>query len=591
MGTTQLNPKKVQIIAEIANSHQGDPRKAYELAKQCFKAGADAVKFQIYFADELLVNSHSKYSHFKNQSFSINEWNNLFSKIKKINNNIYADIFGERAFEVAKKNKLKGIKIHSSDLTNKILIKKLKNNKIKYFISTGGSTLDEISYALKIFKLNKIKPILLHGYQAYPTEISDTNLNRIDKFKDIFGNNCDYGYQDHTSGDDFMNLILPQTAIGKGVTYIEKHVTLNRKDKGIDYYSSVEPKNLKKFIELVRNNELALGKTNLSFSKKEKKYRNVFKKIWVAKKNLKKNHKIKYEDLIMKRTNNLKINSFFIDEILGKKTIKNIKKDEIIKKSFFKNYITALIVSRSNSKRLKKKNLKKICEIPTIEHCIKRVKQSITINNIVLCTTKSKEDLKMKKIADRNKINFFAGQIDDVLKRMIDASSKFKTDLVIRVTGDDILIDPLYLDKTVKLHLEGNYNYTNNKKLPSGMEVEIFDLNVLKKIHYLMIDKNNTEYLTFYVKNNPDLFKTSTLNINKQKLQNISFTLDTKKDFVKINKFLNEMKDKNKLFNYKLDDVINFFKRNKSLFNRKINIKGLKVNTSLRWNKILNYQN
>ena len=64
MGTTQLNPKKVQIIAEIANSHQGDPRNAYELAKQCFKVGADAVKFQIYFADELLVNSHSKYSHF-----------------------------------------------------------------------------------------------------------------------------------------------------------------------------------------------------------------------------------------------------------------------------------------------------------------------------------------------------------------------------------------------------------------------------------------------------------------------------------------------------------------------------------------------
>ena len=50
------------------------------------EAGADAVKFQIYFADELLVNSHSKYSHFKNQSFSINEWNNLFSKIKKISN-------------------------------------------------------------------------------------------------------------------------------------------------------------------------------------------------------------------------------------------------------------------------------------------------------------------------------------------------------------------------------------------------------------------------------------------------------------------------------------------------------------------------
>ena len=48
-----------------------------------------------------------------------------------------------------------------------------------------------------------------------------------------------------------------------------------------------------------------------------------------------------------------------------------------------------------------------------------------------------------------------------------------KCDLVLRITGDDILIDPYYLDKNIEFHLKNNLEYSNNKKLPSGMEVEI----------------------------------------------------------------------------------------------------------------------
>ena len=92
------------------------------------------------------------------------------------------------------------------------------------------------------------------------------------------------------------------------------------------------------------------------------------------------------------------------------------------------------------------KALKKINNDTLIEHLIKRLKQSKKITNIILATTKNRQDLKICKIASNQDIKVFRGDDKNVLKRIFDASKKVKTDIVIRVTGDDILIDPEYLD-------------------------------------------------------------------------------------------------------------------------------------------------
>ena len=72
-----------KIIAEIANSHQGNSGNAIMLGNKCIAAGASAIKFQVYFAEELLHNSHKRFNHFKKQSFSSNEWSKIFKNIKK----------------------------------------------------------------------------------------------------------------------------------------------------------------------------------------------------------------------------------------------------------------------------------------------------------------------------------------------------------------------------------------------------------------------------------------------------------------------------------------------------------------------------
>ena len=65
----------------------------------------------------------------------------------------------------------------------------------------------------------------MHGFQAYPTNIKDINLNRFKMLSEQFKDNVELGFQDHTSGSDKLNFYLPSVVIGMGATYIEKHIT------------------------------------------------------------------------------------------------------------------------------------------------------------------------------------------------------------------------------------------------------------------------------------------------------------------------------------------------------------------------------
>ena len=135
---------KPKVIAEIANAHQGSPNEAIKLFKSAKKAGADAIKFQIYSAEELLVPQHERFDHFKKQAFSEDDWEKIFKELNTEGVEIYADVFGLASLEIAKSKNLDGVKIHSSDLGNIHLLNHLENYKAKVFISAGGATLPEL---------------------------------------------------------------------------------------------------------------------------------------------------------------------------------------------------------------------------------------------------------------------------------------------------------------------------------------------------------------------------------------------------------------------------------------------------------------
>ncbi len=574
------NIMDVEIIAEIANAHQGKFKEALKLGLAAVKSNANAIKYQIYFAEEFLDKQHPRFDHFKKQSFSENQWKYIILNLKKKTNiKIYADVLGVKAFRLSKKLKLDGIKIHSSDLGNVKLIRLLKNYKKKIFISCGGSTLFELNNTLS--KLNSKNITLLHGFQSYPTKISDINFNRFTKIKNFFKSKYCYGYQDHTSGSDIYNTYLPLVTVGMGISCIEKHITFNRSLKGVDYFSSVEPKKFKYFVKVIRNIEKSFGKNNYEFSESEKNYRNVVKKNWLFKNDFKKGHKVKFSDTEFLRTSNSEINPINFESFLNKRLIKDVKKNQIITKDVFDNKVCFVVVARSKSNRLPNKATLKIGDSSTLDHLFKRLKH-FRIKNILFCTTKNKEDDKLIKIAKKNKIDCFRGSEENVLDRMMRPLYKIKPDMVVRITGDDILFDNSYHNIAMNFFLRKNLDYIDHKKLLSGAETEIIDFNVLDFIFKNYENLDETEYLTNYIIDNKDFFNIGSAPVKKKHLVNTSMTIDTMDDYLYVKKFLNLHYNKNKNFyNYNMDDLVEYIKKNPKKKNKK-NKKNIKIVINLK---------
>ncbi len=159
-----------------------------------------------------------------------------------------------------------------------------------------------------------------------------------------------------------------------------------------------------------------------------------------------------------------------------------------------------LIAVRMKSQRLLKKAIEMVEEQTVIEHLIDRLKTAKKVDEVILCTSTHPDDEILTRIADRKGLKWFKGEEDDVLQRFIDCAEKEGLDLVIRVTGDNILTDPEIIDSLVESHLQAGADYTSMDNLPLGITAEVAWLRVLKKAHQLARDPENTEYMTNYLR-------------------------------------------------------------------------------------------
>ena len=238
--------KKTLIIAEIACSHEGDFLKAKKLVDCAFNAKVDAIKFQKFTANELYESSHKSFQMAKNLEFTNWEWKKLVNYAKKKNLLVFADVYGLKSAKFMSTLKIDGFKIHSTDMTNPEILNYFSKINLPILLSTAGCNLNEIHEALKILDKNKKNLTLMHGFQGYPTKILDINLRRLIELQNNFGINV--GLMDHISGDSSMSTVIPLLGICFGATIIEKHITLDRDQKGTDYHSALNPNEFKKLV-------------------------------------------------------------------------------------------------------------------------------------------------------------------------------------------------------------------------------------------------------------------------------------------------------------------------------------------------------
>ena len=326
------------IIAEAGVNHEGDIKQAIELINLAADGGANGIKFQTYKADKIAAKKSPYYWDLKSEKtksqyllfkkydkFWKKEYELLANHCLKKNIEFISTPFDLESAKFL--NELMTVfKISSSDITNKILIKYICSFNKPILLSTGASNLDEIKDAVNWIESSEVPLGLLHCILNYPTINSNANLGMIIDLKKHF-KKATIGYSDHTLPGE-MDILIYSTLMGAKI--IEKHFTHNKKLKGNDHYHSMDINDLKIFKKKLSSLKSITG----SFKKKslvsEHKSRLNARRSLYAKKNIKKGQIITISNVIAKRPAS-GISPSRIDKVIGKKTIRNIIKDDLIK--------------------------------------------------------------------------------------------------------------------------------------------------------------------------------------------------------------------------------------------------------------------
>lgn len=204
---------------------------------------------------------------------------------------------------------------------------------------------------------------------------------------------------------------------------------------------------------------------------------------------------------------------------------------------------TALIQTRTLSKRLKNKVLYKILNEEVFKIVYKRVLKSKFIKKAIILTTTLKADDKIVKICKKSKILYFRGSNSNVLKRYYNAAKKFNLEHIVRITSDCPLVDPKVIDRICKKYSRKKYDYVSNvlkPTYPDGYDVEIFNFNTLEKVYRKARTKFEKEHVTTKIIKDKNIKKLNIkLNKNYSKFR---FTLDTINDYKKIKKIFESKK-------------------------------------------------
>ena len=229
-----------------------------------------------------------------------------------------------------------------------------------------------------------------------------------------------------------------------------------------------------------------------------------------------------------------------------------------------KRNIVAIIQARINSSRFNGKVLKKIKGKSILEIIVSRLRNSKNLSNIVVATSKNKNDKKIIDLCNKIKIDSFQGSEFNVLKRYYDAAKKYNAKHIVRITADCPFVDPSILDKMIDEYFKIKVDYLSNinpPSFPDGLDIEIFSFETLEKVFFDVKDKFQKEHVTQKIILN-DLFIKKNF-YSKQNYSSLRLTFDTKLDFLLIKKIF---KKQNYNFNCTYKDIIKLYKENKKEF-------------------------
>ena len=342
IGNFDLQKDGTYIIAELSANHNGSLQTALNTIKAAKEIGASAIKLQTYTADTLTLNC-------KNDDFMINggtlwdgkslyelyedaytpwEWHKeLFDYARSINIDIFSTPFDKSAVDFLEQFNPSAYKIASFEITDYELVRYVASKQKPIIISTGIATIDEILDVVNICKREGNENIvLLKCTSQYPAPLEEANLKTISNMKETFG--VEVGFSDHTLG-----VTAPIVAVTLGAKVIEKHFIIDKSIGGADCEFSLDKKEFKLLVDVIRDTEKLLGVVDYSLDEKKQKQRRFSRSLYVSK-DIKKGEKFTLENIKSVRPG-YGLHPKYLNEILGKTALEDYKFGDRVEKNTF----------------------------------------------------------------------------------------------------------------------------------------------------------------------------------------------------------------------------------------------------------------
>ncbi len=327
------------IIAEAGVNHNGSQELALRLVEAAATAGADAVKFQTFKAENLVRPGAAKADYQRKQTGDGDQllmlrelelpesaYAALYSRCQQLGIEFMSTPFDEESTAMLIDTGVKRLKIPSGELTNLPFLEFLTRKNLPLILSTGMGTLEEVREAVEVIRnasegrgshvtLGE-RLTLLHCTSNYPAAVEDVNLRAMHTLRDTF--DLPVGYSDHTLGT-----LIPVAAVAMGAVVLEKHLTLDRNLPGPDHQASLEPKEFCDLVASIRVVEKCLGLPEKKPCPNELPVRDLVRRSVTLKRALKARQQITADDLTLCRPGN-GILPKDMDKIVGMRAIADL---------------------------------------------------------------------------------------------------------------------------------------------------------------------------------------------------------------------------------------------------------------------------
>lgn len=226
--------------------------------------------------------------------------------------------------------------------------------------------------------------------------------------------------------------------------------------------------------------------------------------------------------------------------------------------------VTAIIQARTTSERLPKKVLANLEGKKVIEHVFLAIQNALLVDEIILATTTNKEDDILVEIANEYNIKSVRGDEFDVLSRFVKIANECDSDILIRFTADDPLLDPGVIDSVVGTFLKGGYDYVSNiidRSWPRGLDTEVFSKEALLRSSELSTNSDYKEHVTLFIRTNQQDFNQKNVRAMKQEqMPDARLCIDTEEDYTLLKAIFAALYIEDKVI--RINEVIQFLNAN-----------------------------